>query len=66
MRLHRSFSILVCSSCKRNIEPGQRFHVITDSNGHEKSFCERYFCQAEMYQLKEGQQSGGVKRPAKI
>lgn len=62
MSVYRPSRILVCSTCRRLIEPGQRFHVITDVIGQEKSFCQKEKCQTEMQKAK-GQQSGGVKRP---
>ena len=61
----RTPQVLVCSHCRRGIEPGQRFHVLTKKTGDMKLFCERVSCQDEMQKL-VGQQSGGVKRPAKI
>lgn len=66
MRVHRPFSILVCSHCERYIQPGQRYHVITDMSGQKKSFCERYSCQDAMDQMKGSQQSGGIKRPVSV
>ena len=51
----RTPKTLVCSHCRRAIEPGQRFHVLTKSTGVMKMFCERKTCQDEMQKL-EGKQ----------
>ncbi len=60
----KTFRFISCFCCKREIQPGQRFHTLTQKDGDMSFFCEREGCQSRMHRLKEGcLQSGGIKRP---
>lgn len=60
----KTFRFLSCFGCGREIQPGQRFHTLTQKDGDMSFFCEREGCQAKMQRLRDGcQQSGGIKRP---